>query len=107
MQAVDAAERPEVQQHDLAPELLQRQPVGVEPATSAQLRRPYPGLRLCHFWLAGRRHRTWSSEPLCCRTMNGWFGSGQSSCLACLDTMVNAPLSEQLAFTAWSPLRLT
>src|SRR3954451_8900286 len=105
MQTVDAAERPEVEQDDLAPQLLERQPAGVEPAASFELRRSYSCLR--HFWFAGLRHRTWSSEPLCCNTMNGWLGSGQSSCLACLDTIVKAPLSEQLALTAFSPSRLT
>ena len=46
VQAVDAAEGPEVEDHDLAAQVGQcdRFVPGVEPAPSAQLRRPYP----CH-----------------------------------------------------------
>jgi hypothetical protein len=44
VQAVDAAERPEVEQHDLPAQPGERElrAAGVEPAPPAQLRRPHP-----------------------------------------------------------------
>jgi hypothetical protein len=61
MQAVDAAERPEIQQHDLAAQVLQAHLLAacIQPATANQLRRPDPSLPLDR-----RGHIRSQHEPL-------------------------------------------